>query len=1275
MGGAVGRTFGVVGEGGFAVRCTQTALERWGVSSLRFLASPDGSLAAIAAAHGVPHFATRREFSDAVVAEGVDRLFSLNNPWVIQRHTLDAVREIAVNFHDSLLPHYAGLHATTWAILNDEDVHGITLHEMAAELDAGSILVQREVPLLPDERAYSLNAKCLEAALDAFHELLEQLDSGSLQRRPAEAPRSYFGREHRPPSGGFFDPRRSASELERMVRALDFGPVPNPIGSPRVWVDGSFYVVRDVALGGEGPTLDCADGPLRLVELATLDGRSVPLDTVGEPSSPVDLDRWIDLDARWALHEGFWLRRWSSPHFVHPFSSQAQTSSPQSGKTSAHPATELSVALERFAQTLSTDPQRAGALLMAVYAARIGAATGGGSTIGFRGPAQRVEPGLYAPVVPMRVPPLDRPAQHLVQWLDAELAKVGERGSIALDAMSRRTGRHAPVPTLPVDVRWFDDLPAVALSLELTGEIPRLCSDGSLSLEQLVTIEGHLVTLARSLVRADVSAQDASLISPADHQAIEACRGPHLELNTTPVPLRVEQALEAAGTRVVLSDETESLDGETTRARVDAVARALIQRGLKPGDIVAVRSETPVEQAVALLGVLRAGATYTPVDPELPAARSAAVLEDASPRLVIGPADVPLADLLNEGTAAAALPNISLSDPAYVIFTSGSTGRPKGVVVSHANLASQLDARQTGYDAAPTTLATLHSLAFDSALAGLFWAITSGAHLVLSNIRVRRDPEAIRRLIAKYRPTHLDVPPSTWQEVLATATEDELVSLRVVIVGGEACRSDLVRSHLQRLPSVALYNEYGPTEATIYSTVHRVQHADKIPIGRPIANAHCIVVDPRGVLVPVNVPGELWIGGPGIAQGYLARPELSAKRFVTRDGERFYRTGDRVRLDAEGLLWFSGRFDEQVQIGGHRVEIGDVERALTALPEVARAVVSSRTRRGTTELIAHVVARGGSKVEPPALRQALSKRLPQPMIPVAIGEMTSIPLTPAGKIDRQALPPLVAQRPAGTPPRTPTEASIAAIVAEELGVERIGVDDDFFDSGGSSLVAMRVARRTSQLQSGTVRVVDLYRERTVARLARLIAGEPSKSTPPASPYLIPISVVWMDARRCLGFTCSAKGARTTDPSPMRSGRSDRCSDLRLPLWAAPQVTTPRVWKTWRNSIWRFCVTVGPRARTVSRRCHWPASSRGRWQHDFGKRDTRSSCSHSSTVQVRCHHRDRSCIGSAFTRNSCARTVSATSARACNDAQSSCGSGRATFASPPWSAWDGSFPTR
>ena len=557
-------------------------------------------------------------------------------------------------------------------------------------------------------------------------------------------------------------------------------------------------------------------------------------------------------------------------------------------------------------------------------------------------------------------------------------------------------------------------------------------------------------------------------------------------------------------------------------ARSGRLAEQLRLRGVGPEVLVGIAMERSVELLVALLGVWKAGGAYLPLDPAYPAERLAFMAEDSGVRVLISqshltgslPAGIaPL--LLDAGWGAGEdggeeVPAGEPDDLAYVIYTSGSTGRPKGVQVPHRALTNFLGSScgRPGLGPSDVQLA-VNSLSFDIAAMELFLPLLVGARVELVSREVASDgPRLVDRLLRSGATAFLGTPP-IWR-MLLEAGLPETTGLRLAMIGGEALPPDLAAKLRRRAGE--LWNLYGPTETTIWSTAFRVESdaETSVPIGRPVANTRVHVLDRSLEPVPVGVPGELYIGGLGVARGYLHRPALTAERFVPdpwspTPGARLYRTGDLVRWRPGGVLDYVGRADHQVKIRGFRIETGEIEAALLAHPAVREAVVVARDDGGDRRLVAYVVhdlsgGPDGSSQDAALfaeLRQLLRRSLPEPLMPSAFMALPSLPLTPNRKVDRKALP--RPQRPVVTTahevPESDLEQAIARLWQEILEVERIGLSDNFFELGGHSLLMARLQSRLKETLGRSVAMVDLFSHPTVGSLARFLTSGDAVAAP------------------------------------------------------------------------------------------------------------------------------------------------------------------------------------
>jgi amino acid adenylation domain-containing protein len=577
--------------------------------------------------------------------------------------------------------------------------------------------------------------------------------------------------------------------------------------------------------------------------------------------------------------------------------------------------------------------------------------------------------------------------------------------------------------------------------------------------------------------------------------------------------------------RARISPEATALEwhgGRLTYADLDRQSEALAARlralGVGPEVLVGLAVSRSPEMIAALLAVLKAGGAYVPLDPAWPEARRAFMIEDAGMAVMLGSKDTKDIQDFKDGASPVPSPSLvslasfssfSPAHPAYVIYTSGSTGRPKGVVVEHRSLAAYTASAIEAFGLTPADrVLQFASISFDTSGEEIYPALASGATLVLRPGDMATSIAHFLRELERLRITVLDLPTAFWHELVAgLGTEGELPSsVRLVILGGERALPERVAQWRERIGSgVRLVNTYGPTEATIVSTRRDLTEGpDEAPIGRPIPGTEAYVLDRWGVPVPVGVAGELHVGGAGLARGYLRRPEVTAERFVPDPfgppGSRLYKTGDLVRWRPSGDLEFLGRVDHQVKIRGFRVELGEIEAALRSHPAVRDAAVVLRpSPGGDPRLVAYTVReRTEGTATTGNLREFLKERLPEFMVPSLIVELPVLPLTASGKVDRRALPDPEPVRPelaaVYEAPRTELERSIAGVWRELLGVERIGLQDNFFDLGAHSLLIVRAHSRLREALGRELAVVDLFRHSSVGALARHLSREEEKPT-------------------------------------------------------------------------------------------------------------------------------------------------------------------------------------
>ncbi|WP_392890556.1 amino acid adenylation domain-containing protein [Pseudomonas migulae] len=583
--------------------------------------------------------------------------------------------------------------------------------------------------------------------------------------------------------------------------------------------------------------------------------------------------------------------------------------------------------------------------------------------------------------------------------------------------------------------------------------------------------------------------------------------------NRTAETYPVEQCLhELIHAQALRTPEASALvfgDLQLTYAQLDVrtnqLAHYLREQGVGPDVLVGIAVERSLEMVIGLLAILKAGGAYVPLDPEYPAERLAYMIEDSAITVLMTQSSL-VGTLPTEGIKVIALdqdkdwldgysetcPQVSVNplNLAYVIYTSGSTGKPKGAGNSHAALVNRLCWMQQAYglDGSDSVLQKT-PFSFDVSVWEFFWPLMTGARLVVAPPGAHREPARLIRLIGEFGISTLHFVPSMLQAFIHEPGVEACTSLKRIACSGEALPLDAQLQVFARLPGAGLFNLYGPTEAAIDVTHWTCvdEGADSVPIGRPIANLRTHVLDAQLLPVPAGVAGELYLGGAGLARSYHRRPGLTAERFVPcpfHDGARLYRTGDRVRQRADGVIEYLGRLDHQVKLRGLRIELGEIETRLMQHPLVREAVVLVQ---GGKHLVAYLVLENAEAQWPETLKAWLLSSLPEYMVPTYLMPLDALPVTANGKLDRKALPqPDAAPQQAFVAPQDAMQTALAQIWQEVLGLERVGLEDNFFELGGDSIISIQVVSRARQ---AGIRLSprDLFQYQTVRSLARVAA--------------------------------------------------------------------------------------------------------------------------------------------------------------------------------------------
>ncbi|MEP7011200.1 MAG: amino acid adenylation domain-containing protein [Acidobacteriota bacterium] len=1143
----------VVGDSAVTVSCLEILRARG--LPLVGVVTADPRVGGWAVENGLPtcHLAlsaplTAEHVTDLAAGTPIDLLWSIHNLRRLLPDVLALPRRLAINYHDAPLPRYAGLHATSWAIANRERSHGITWHRADAEIDAGDVLIQRTIEIGPHETAWTLNNRCSEAAAESFGALLDALLDGSLAPRPQDlAHRTFFPGWRTPRPGCVIPWDQAAEQACAFVRGLDFGIADNPLGFPKLLApDGTFLVGslevlaplgaaagepgRVTAVTAEGIDVTTATSRVRVTSLVDLSGRSVRPTEVGLAKGTVlpsaapreaDLERWERSNRR---HERFWSEILSGLSPLAPPGFESESSEAAELETSLAP--EL---LGSFAEKSLTCEE---ALLVAVCAG-FAAEIDQPFDLAVSEPGQRrsideiAGNGLLAPRLPLRVGKLDPEEFGLsaFAWiLVREWRRRRARGAYAIDLPLR-------IRRLRLRAERGERIePAVALDLMAEGEDPRMLPWAGAVLAIGIDPSGRMLWRARRSESELRALAGRFLLGFGPGLAAEPCcetarrqiLSAHEDAEAGSLVARFRSHAARAPEALALAAGEEAWSYGALAARIDRLAAALVRRGVFPERLVALRLQRLADQVTAIFAVLAAGGAFVVLESADPPGRLERVLAQCHPDLILSDRSeawlARYAPVHSIGLAEAAEgPAVACDEEsdgaggtlAYVAFTSGSGGGPKGVAVERRAISKYIGEAGRFFAFAPgDRVLQLGSAAFDLAYEQIFGALCNGASLIgRADPAWPGTPELFAQL-DRLAITVLDLPTAVWEQLSRDAARTGLAwprKLRLVILGGERATASAARAwKATGGGSIRLINTYGPTEATIVATWWEAGGGDceevpetGLPIGRPIPGTTAWVLDEDQQTVPEGDPGELWIGGTGLARGYHRRPDRTAERFVSvaaAKGARLYRTGDQVRRREDGHLEFLGRLDRQLKIAGRRIEPGEIEATLDEIPGVAMAAVAAVASLelpdldgAPVRLAAWVVLQKGAALA--EIEAEAARRLPAFVHLAGIFPATSLPLSPAGKVDFEALRANLKvgsgrpRVPPSDPPREGSERTLGEIWRRVLGLDAIRRNDDFFNLGGDSLAAARLLAAIEEQFDRRLRIAQLLKAPTLSALA------------------------------------------------------------------------------------------------------------------------------------------------------------------------------------------------
>ncbi|KAF9432724.1 hypothetical protein BGZ76_010401 [Entomortierella beljakovae] len=1173
----------IVGSTSLVIECAKHLSEAG--HQLNVVLPTDEVVHAWAIGEGLPIVSSIEELDELSVRQSIDVLFSIINPILLPGVLLNRI-QYAFNYHDGPLPRYAGTHATSWALLEREKRYAVTWHHISEKADTGDIVVQCPVEISSIDTAQSLNLKSNQAASRGFGELVNHLTMGTLTSQVQDlTQRSFFQRSRRPLAGAYLCWTNTAEDLSALARALDFGEhYPNPLTCPKLLLEQNEVQVKQVLplpqRSGKTPgtlinieqnawQVATSTEDVLISGFATLEGDLLSAQALASqyklyngaqlPELSQEQTRAIKkIHESLSRSESFWQNRLSQSRPLH-----ISFASSKKGDKASWAVSKWHAPLKSSDE--STDPIKMLLSSFAIYLARLM----GESQLLIGWHIEKfsetfADLACLSSTVPMEIlVDLDSPFAAVSDAITTELALLNKHHTFVRDLIARYPvlqSIEALRKTNPWQIAvslvssqaesFCSSLPepvgdVITLQVDVNGAFRWSYDSNHLKAESIERMSEHLRELVYASGKAGVSNMATgklNLLTQSEQTLLLKT------WNATdegfPAHLCVHQLFEQQVARTpqatALVYEDQILSYAELNARANHLAYQLIKAGVQPDTCVAICVERSPTLFIGLMAILKAGGAYIPLDQAYPSQRLKDILVDVHPGILLADSTgrTMLSDVINRISTVIdpndfvtqtshhnpQIQGLTSRHLAYVTYTSGSTGKPKGVMVEHRGVINFAQAQRDylGIQSSSRVL-QFASISFDVSVSEIV-TLGYGASLYIPPSEIRADRKMLWAYLENHAITHATLPPALLQD---GNDLPRLSSPLKLVIGGDVPNSQL----LQRLSNqLTVLNAYGPTETTIWCTLWQCPpdfNSETVSIGRPLANTRLYILDRHLQPVPLGASGELYIGGIGVARGYLGRPELTAERFLDdpfKEGQqaRMYKTGDLVRYLLDGNVEFLGRIDHQVKIRGYRIEPGEIEMHLVNHQRVREAFVLVADHNGDMRLIAYVVT------EPETherlayeLRTYLAHLLPEYMIPAAFVCLGSLPLLPNGKLNRQALPiPSEAAfaRRAYEAPKNKVEEQLAAIWTELLNLERISRHDNFFELGGHSLSVVRMAMKIQDSFGIEIPMRMIFEATSIAELAKRLVSKAPNQTQHSEMSTETVNLMMADAALNLKFT-------------------------------------------------------------------------------------------------------------------------------------------------------------
>jgi amino acid adenylation domain-containing protein len=1160
----------IIGDDNITLQCASIILAS--KHKLLGLVSSSKSIKKWCIANSATYFVSIDDFSKAQKDTTFDYLFSIANGEILTKEILNLPRYYAINYHNSPLPKYAGLYATSWAILNGARQHAITWHIMSEFIDAGKILKQPSFPIDDFDTALSLNLKCYEHALHSFRELIDELATNTVS--PVEqnlCSRSYYGLKDKPSNLGFIQWNESAAHIDRQCRALTFGSYTNQLTTPKIIIGGEIFIVKSlnklnrssnkkpgtiVNISNQSLEITTRTQNIAINELTDLNGKNCTIQNLVslfnlDVDAKLDtiehefLDKLANSPASNYKIEKFWVNELlKCGEFELSFLSKAKEAEKLSSQTNK--ITKIPSNLLKKLRLIGENKFPLKDILLTaslIYLYRLN----NYHDLSVEFSDQELQSSICGldKLLSSYIPFSTNFSSNMtfiegVKFVAKEKEKLFSNKTYFKDISIRYPQLTGIINEIETRITFVD-----------YQELRTYNNDKQLNL--IISEKGSWIYFKTKAKSKQYLASHAFIKNMAEHfltlltsigndpkqKLFELSMIGSKEKNNMMVLWNntnckydckktlhqyFEEQVIKTPNSIAASFNGRLIDYKDLNQQANKLAHYLCQQGIKSGQLIGISLERSLEMLICILGILKSGGAYLPLDPNYPTERISYMLNDSQSDLLLMDQEsikrkpnqfqgriIEISRILQSKNLSDKNPKIDIkpSSLAYVIYTSGTTGKPKGVAISHRAICNHMVWMQKEYTFNTTDIFLQKTpFSFDASVWEFFMPLLVGAKLVIAPKDVHASPGQMVQLIKDHSVSVLQLVPSMLKALVSIDGFDSCKSLKHVFCGGEVLLPKTIDTFFRRNPSeTKLHNLYGPTEATIdaitltctpkdgKSTVSR--------IGKPIMNTKNYVLDNEMQIVPIGISGELYISGDGLACGYLNNPEMTKQKFIAnpfsnKKNDRLYKTGDLVKWHSDGNIEYLGRRDSQVKIRGFRIEINEIEAYLEKIPTIRQClVIPDRNPDGSMSLSAYLVLEKNSQLSAKDIRLSLKKSIPEYMIPNRFFVVDKLLATPSGKVDRNVLPTScisLCSTKESVVPDNDIEKALKEIWSSVLKIEDLGTNDDFFELGGNSLSGMSIISLIQARFSVNLSIRKLFDFPTIYTLAKEIENEMDEIT-------------------------------------------------------------------------------------------------------------------------------------------------------------------------------------